>query len=42
MLLENSERVIAESQLYQGKKSVLLEDDYVDEDNKDQVRHITL
>lgn len=38
--LEKSERVIGESQLYQGKKTVLLEDEYGE--NNDKVKHIAL
>ena len=38
--LEKSERVIGESQLYQGKKTVLLEDEYGE--NNEKVRHIAL
>ena len=39
-LLEKSERVIAESQLYLGKKTVLLEDEYGE--HNENMRHIGL
>ena len=38
--MEKSERVIGESQLYQGKKTVLLEDEYGE--NNEKMRHIAL
>ena len=38
--LEKSERVIGESQLYMGKKTVLLEDEFGE--NNEYIRHIAL
>ena len=39
-LLEHSEKVIGESQVFRGKKTVLLEDEFGE--NNEQVRHIAL
>ena len=39
-LLDNSEKVIGESQVFRGKKTVLFEDEFGE--NNEQVRHIAL
>lgn len=45
-LLEKSERVIGESQVFRGRKTVLLEDEFRDVNERgedvEMVRHITL
>ena len=41
-LLEKCEKIIGESQIFRGKKYLILEDEYQDADLKDKVRFVAL